>query len=106
MKSKERNNILSSFSLCVVTVYFVLNSLLMIEWLNMRVTLSMFADVVFGIDLFTWHIYGAFAIISLIIKIFNAKDFGNKGTKLNIAVHSVLMLISFAEIYMLIQNGF
>ena len=84
----------------------MLNSLLMLEWMNMRGTLSAFADVVFAIDLFTWHIYGIFAIISLIIKIFNAKDFCAKHTKLNIATHTVLMLISFAEIYILIQNGF
>lgn len=93
-------------SLVVVIVYFILNSILILEWLNMQGVLSFFADIAFAIDLFTWHIYGVFAIISLIVKIIKAKEFGTEHTKLNIALHSVFMLISFTEIYMLMQNGF
>ena len=58
---------LASAGFFFVTVYFLLNTALLIEWMNMQGTLSVFADVVFTIDLFTWHIYGLFAIMGFLI---------------------------------------
>ena len=97
---------LSYFSLFVVTVYFILNSYLVLEWLNMQGILSAFADIVFLLDLFTWHIYGLFAIMSFIVKLFYRKKYESKSLNRNIFLHFIFMMVSFFEIYHMIQNAF
>ena len=94
MKCENRKGSSSSISLCIVAVYCVLNSLFMCEYFLVNGTLSFFANIVFAIDLLTWHIYGLFAIISFIYKVFKK----NKYSKLNIFLHLIFMVISFFEI--------
>lgn len=103
---KDKFRFLPGFSLSVVTVYFVLNSLLLLEWLNMQGTLSAFANVVFTVDCFTWHIYGLIAIIGFVIRF--VLDYKIRSTKarVNLILHFLLMIISFFEIYFMIQNAF
>ena len=97
---------LASASFFFVTVYFLLNTALMIEWMNMQGTLSVFADVVFTIDLFTWHIYGLFAIMGFLIRVYINKNESSNSSKIKTALHFILMLISFVEICHMIQNAF
>ena len=106
MKSESKYKSFSSVSIFVITVYFLLNTILVIEWLNMQGTLSAFADVVFFIDLFTWHIYGIFAIVSFIVKAFMINKNKSKYSIANVILHFILMTVSFIEIYHMIQNAF
>ena len=102
MKTEKGHRTLSSVSLFIVGLYCLFNSLLMLEVMYAKGTLSAFADTVFFIDLFTWHVYGLFAIISFIIKVSEK----NKYSKLNVFLHLIFMLISFFEIYWMIQKAF
>ncbi len=101
MKAEKKHSVFSAISLSVVAVYCLINSLFMCEWFFTKGTLSVFANIVFSIDLFTWHIYGLFATISLFIKVSKKSS-----TKRNCFLHLILMLISFFEIYWMIQNAF
>ncbi len=101
MKTEKRHSGFSAVSLFIVALYCLLNSLLMFEWMYTKGTLSAFADTVFFIDLFTWHIYGLFAIISFLIKVSKKNS-----SKRYSFLHLIFMLISFFEIYWIIQNAF
>ena len=103
MKSEMLRKSLSTFSLIVVAVYFLINSLLLLELLFVGGTLSVFADIVFAVDLFTWHIYGLFSIITFIIKITDT-EFAR--SRANSALHLVFMILSFFEIFYFIQYAF
>lgn len=72
----------------------------------MQGTLSAFADIVFFVDLFTWHIYGIFAIVSFIVKVFMINKYKSKCSIANVILHFMLMTVSFIEIYHMIQNAF
>ena len=106
MKSESKYKSLSSASLFIVALYCLFNSLLVLIWLNTRGTLSAFATVLFTVDLFTWHIYGLFAIITFIIKVSGRKEFRFKGLDRNIILHFIFMVVSFLEIYHMMQNAF
>ncbi len=106
MKSESKYKSFSAVSLFVVTLYFLLNTVFVLEWINMQGTLSVFANAVFMMDLFTWHIYGAFAIISFIIKVIYSNKYSGKKVRLNIVLHFIFTVISLVEIYQMIQNGF
>lgn len=106
MKEKNRSIILSGFSLFTVTVYFLLNSAFMLEWYLAKGVLSAFSNAVFTLDLFTWHIYGLFAILTFIIRIFSVNRQSSRAARLNAVLHLVFMSISFFEIYYMIQIAF
>ena len=106
MKEKNRSIILSGFSFFTVTVYFLLNTVLLLEWLNMQGTLSAFANVVFTVDCFTWHIYGLIAIIGFVIRFVSDYKIRSIKARVNLILHFLLMIISFFEIYFMIQNAF
>ncbi len=101
MKSEKKSSGFSIISLCIVTVYFLINSLFVCEWLSSKGTLSVFSNIVFTIDLFTWHIYCLFATISFFVKVSKKNS-----SKWNSFLHLIFMLISFFEIYWMIQNAF
>ncbi len=106
MKSESKYKSLSSASLFIVALYCLFNSLLVLIWLNTRGTLSAFATVLFTVDLFTWHIYVLFALITFIIKVSGRKYFSFKGLDRNIILHFIFMVVSFLEIYHMMQNAF
>lgn len=106
MESKSKFKGLASAGLFFVTVYFLLNTALLIEWMNMQGTLSAFANVVFTIDCFTWHIYGLFAVIGFFIRVYINKNESTTHSKIKTALHFIFMLISFFEIYHMMQNAF
>lgn len=105
MKYESRLRSLSSFSFFIVSLYFVLNSILVIEWLNMQGTLSAFANVVFTVDCFTWHIYGIIALVGFVIRVVGKKE-RNVSSMVYIILHFLFMTVSFFEIFHMIQNAF
>ena len=105
MKYESRLRSLSSFSFFIVSLYFVLNSILVIEWLNMQGTLSAFANVVFTVDCFTWHIYGIIALVGFVIRVIGKKE-RNVSSMVYIILHFLFMTVSFFEIFHMMQNAF
>ena len=105
MKYESRFRSLSSFSFFIVSLYFVLNSILVIEWLNMQGTLSAFANVVFTVDCFTWHIYGIIALVGFVIRVVGKKE-RNVSSMVYIILHFLFMTVSFFEIFHMMQNAF
>lgn len=105
MKYESRLRSLSSFSFFIVSLYFVLNSILVIEWLNMQGTLSAFANVVFTVDCFTWHIYGIIALVGFVIRVVGKKE-RNVSSMVYIILHFLFMTVSFFEIFHMMQNAF
>ena len=106
MKYESRLRSLSSFSFFIVSLYFVLNSILVIEWLNMQGTLSAFANVVFTVDCFTWHIYGILAIIGFIFRVVAINKNRDKKAVIYLILHFLFMTVSFFEIFHMMQNAF
>ena len=106
MKSKTKYKIISALSFFIVTVYFLLNTALVIEWLNMQGTLSAFATAVFTVDCFTWHIYGVIAIVGFISRVASIDKNRDKRAIIYAILHFVFMIVSFFEIYHLMQNAF
>ena len=106
MKSKTKYKSISALSFFIVTVYFLLNTALVIEWLNMQGTLSAFATAVFTVDCFTWHIYGVIAIVGFMLRIFMDYKSRSARSKTYIVLHFVFMIVSFFEIFHMMQNAF
>ena len=92
MKNKAYK-IFSVISLLIPAFYCIAN-LLMILLLKMSISENDIAlgivGSVFSLDVFTWHIYGAFAIATLIIKYLKDK-------KIKIVTHSHLLIEQFSD---------
>lgn len=105
---------LSWFSLIIVGVYSVLNivaSLIYSFSETEIVAFPDFIDFVFGMDVVSWFAFGAFAIITFLLKAFsiNEKESSEKLLKsknINILLHLIFMVISFCCIYFLFKKGF
>lgn len=95
----NKYKVLSIISLLVTVFYGVIN-LIAIIFLNLSLNNEV-ANRIFTLDVLSWHIYGIFAIVTLIIKF--VKD---KKINLNIIAHTILMVMSFIEIYYLFLRGF
>ncbi len=68
-------------------------------------------DIVLGIDVFTWHIFGIFSIFTFIMKLWlNTKSVEDKANKNLFDVQSILhllfMAVSFIGIYYIFENSF
>lgn len=60
-----------------------------------------------GIDVYSWHIYGIFAVVAFVIKLcdlLNGEK--NKWMYINITLHFLFMSLSFIGIYYMFQNCF
>ncbi len=94
----------SVISLLIPAFYCVVN-LLTVLLLNIPISENDIAlgivGSVFSLDIFTWLIYGIFAIVTLIIKYLKDKKYNT-----NTILHIVFMLISFVEIYHIVANAF
>ena len=102
MNPVKRYNLFSKISLFIVGFYCLINIPLMLSQTAENIV---FASVYF-IDAYTWHIYGLFAIISFIVKLFMEKENNKEKYKLNIILHTVFMLASFAQILYIFGNPF
>lgn len=99
MKNKGYK-IFSAISLFVPVLYFISNSIVILL-LDVSPANKSIINTVFAVDVLTWHIYGIFAIATLIIKYIKDKKYNA-----NTILHAIFMIISFIEIYYLIARGF
>ena len=107
----KRYKTFSNISLAIVSFYCLANALIILGWgprFNFEVYLFI-AEAVLFLDLCTWHIFGLFAIISLIIKIYilcKKKEIIDKSYIKNIISHFMFSVISFLEICWIFENSF
>lgn len=102
MNPVKRYNLFSKISLFIVGFYCLINIPLM---LSQTIGNEINAAIYF-IDAYTWHIYGLFAIISFIVKLFIEKENNKEKYKFNIILHTIFMLASFAQILYIFGNPF
>ena len=102
MNPVKRYNLFSMISLCIVGFYCVVNIPLMLSQSTHNAVLA----AIYFIDGYTWHIYGLFAIISFIVKLFMEKENNKEKYKLNLILHTVFMVASFAEMLFIFGNPF
>ena len=102
MNPVKRYNIFSKISLCIVGLYCIINIPLM---LSQTIGNDINAAIYF-VDAYTWHVYGLFAVISFIVKLFMEKENNKERYKLNIILHTIFMFASFAEILYIFGNPF
>ncbi len=101
---KHINNI----GLCITVIYGVLNLLAVID---AQGNLGFIGELALGLDVYTWHIYGIFSIVTLFIKLLFNRDAVDRGEKerwldIQSALHFIFMVISFGAIYYLFENCF
>lgn len=102
MNSIKRYNLFSIISLFIVGFYCIINIPLM---LSQTIGNEINAAIYF-IDAYTWHIYGLFAVISFIVKLFMEKENNKERYKFNIILHMIFMLISFAQLLYIFGSPF
>ena len=102
MNPIKRYNIFSIISLCIVGFYCIVNIPLMLSQTAENIVIAS----VYFVDAYTWHVYGLFAVISLIVKLFMEKENNIEKYKLNLILHIIFMLASFAEILYIFGNPF
>ncbi len=104
---KDRFKQFADISLGVTVFYFILGLLLIVFGRAEFDFLESVWSLLFYIPLFTWHIFGIFSIISLIVKIAiwaDRKVFSEKGTLINLALHIVFTVGAFGEMWWLFEN--
>ena len=113
-KMKKFKLFLSWFSLSIVVLYSGLNIIATLIYLFSTTEIVAFPDFVefvFGMDLVSWFVFGAFAIITFLIKVFfineNESDEKlQKSKNINILLHFIFMVLGFMCIYFLFKKGF
>ncbi|MBR3767207.1 MAG: hypothetical protein IKL10_03090 [Clostridia bacterium] len=115
MKNK-RYGIFSFVSLVIITIYALLNlyciSFWLIEWNIGHTIENVFSRVamnVLTLDLFTWHVFGAFCFITLIIKAISLKNnkiLREKRFIVDIILHALLSLCIVGCICFLFSKAF
>lgn len=93
----------------IITVLYGLLNLLAI--VDAQGNLGFIGELALSVDVYTWHIYGVFSIITLIIRLSSNStevDNGSREKWLDIqsVLHFIFMLISFGGIYYLFENCF
>ncbi len=104
--------LLSNIGFFITAVYCVLNitAIIFIES-ELWDKAQWFTDIVLGIDVFTWHIFGIFSIITFMMKLWlNAKaveDESNKNCfEAQSILHLLFLVLSFVGIYNIFENSF
>ena len=111
---KKFKLVLSWFSLSIVVLYSGLNiiaTLIYLFYTTEIVAFPDFIDFVFGMDVVSWFAFGAFAIITFLIKAFSINEKGSsekllKSKNINILLHFIFMVLGFMCIYFLFKKGF
>lgn len=92
----------------ITAIYGVLNLLAVID---VQGNMGFIGDVALSIDVYTWHIYGIFSIVTLFVKLLFNRDEVDRGERekwldKHSLLHFIFMLISFGGIYYLFENCF
>ena len=101
-------SIFTNIGFIVTFIYCILNVAAVID---VQGNMSFIGDFILGIDVFSWHIYGVFSIVTLLMKLASdskAVDNATKAKWLDVqsVLHIVFMLLSFGGIYYLFENCF
>ena len=113
LKSKTKGlynmrKLLIKAGLIITVLYGLLNLLAIVD---AQGNLGFIGELALSVDVYTWHIYGVFSIITLIIRLSSNStevDNGSREKWLDIqsVLHFIFILISFGGIYYLFENCF
>ncbi len=104
---KDRFEQFAQISLGITALYFILGLLLIIFGRAEFDFLEPVWSLLFYIPLFTWHIFGIFSIISLIVKIAiwaDRKALSGKDALINLVLHLFFTVATFGEMWWLFEN--
>ena len=108
---KDRFDLFAKISLWITAYYFFSNLISIPLWWGTAISdfFGYLIEIPFYIDLFTWHIFGIFSVISLIVKIAIYADrkviFG-KDALINLGLHIFYTVAAFGEIWWIFENSF
>lgn len=107
----KRQKLFSDISLGIVSFYFIINSFILayckIEFPDLKIfefIYPLIDKILFPIDLFTWHMFGIFAIVSFLIKLSYISK--NKEEKIKELLHFIMSGITFFLIYYIFEISF
>ena len=94
--------------LCITVIYGTLN---LIAVIDAQGNMGFIGELALGIDVYTWHIFGFFSIVTLLIRLLFNRDAVDRGEKekwldVQSVLHLIFMVISFGGIYYLFGNCF
>lgn len=104
---------ISIISSVIVCIYGILNVVSIVfyyifDWSQA----GKYVELILTMDLLTWHVFGIFSAVTLIIKIFwrtEAKKDVTRFSKLmslDIVLHFIFFAVSFISIWILFKNAF
>lgn len=107
----KRQKLFSDISLGIVSFYFAINLLMfsycIIDFPDLKIfeLIYLLIDkILFPIDLFTWHMFGIFAIVSFLIKLSYISK--NKEEKIKELLHFIMSGVTFFLIYYIFEISF
>ena len=107
----KRQKLFSDISLGIVGFYFAINLLMfsycIIDFPDLKIfeLIYLLIDkILFPIDLFTWHVFGIFAIVSFLIKLSYISK--NKEEKIKELLHFIMSGVTFFLIYYIFEISF
>ena len=107
----KRQKLFSDISLGIVGFYFAINLLMfsycIIDFPDLKIfeLIYLLIDkILFPIDLFTWHMFGIFAIVSFLIKLSYISK--NKEEKIKELLHFIMSGVTFFLIYYIFEISF
>lgn len=109
----KRFNAFSNISLWITAFYGIINVLAVLTWKmfaeNIPALVYMLCNITLTIDLFTWHVFGLFAIVSFIVKftVFcKEKIIFQKPHFLNLIFHLIFTVSFGFSVWWLFENSF
>lgn len=108
---KDRFDLFAKISLWITAYYFFSNLLILPVWWDFEI-FQFFIDLLnllFFIDIFTWHIFGVFSLVAFIIKIIiwaKRGELFKKKAIINLILHLVFTVAAFGEIWWIFENSF
>ena len=107
----KKQKLFSDISFGIVSFYFIINSFILayckIEFPDFAIfeyTYTIIDKILFPIDLFTWHVFGIFAIVSFLIKLSYISK--NKEEKIKEFLHLIMSGVTFFLIYYIFEISF
>lgn len=102
----KRQKLFSNISLGIVIFYFAINLFMFLCFkIDIPHFLFVLVDkVLFPIDLFTWHVFGIFAVISFFVKLGYIGK--NKQEIIKELIHISFTVLTFLLIFFIFENSF
>ena len=108
---KDRFELFAKISLWITGYYFFSNLISIPLWWGTSISdfFGYLIEIPFTIDLFTWHIFGVFSVISLIVKIAiyaDRKVLCGRNALINLGLHIFYTVAAFGEIWWIFEKSF